>query len=152
MLKKKVLELKQVASRQRKELADKEATLEKAKTNYETALETVQRDLHQVKDMWERRCTELQLDAQSKLSQTIRSHKVQVAQLQQHYQSLLDSKIHEFEEETSELNKRHKTLELSMHQEFQERLTGYVTKDQHERLLQEALAALRTSSAKNGVN
>lgn len=87
-------------------------SLDEQKRHYERTLQTLQDDLRKVRDEWQRKCHETELEAQRREAEIVSKHQLQAATLQSHYQNILEQRLSELQTELTVNRSRAQEVEL----------------------------------------
>jgi len=110
-----------------------------SKATFENSAQNMKQDLKRVRDEWERRCKDEELNHQHQLSDQQTKHQVQITQIQQQYQAMLDQKLLDIQTESNNQLNKTKQHESEMKATLEEKLfkieKEHVTKEFHEATL-----------------
>ena len=142
IFKKKILDQKQTIESLDQQLKSYKLGLEDYKKNIEKRSLHSQDDLKKVKEEWEKRCAEIQLEYQRKEAELQTRQQLQLVTLQGQYQNLLDEKVQEIQREMA--SSRAKNREIEVRGILEERLKEYVSRIEHEEVIREREKLVRT--------
>ena len=140
--KKKIIDQKQTIESLDQQLKSYKQGIEDYKKNIEKRALGSQDDLKRVKDEWEKRCSELQLEYQRKEAELQTKQQLQLVALQGQYQNLLDERVQELQREMASSRAKNKEIELRV--AVEEKLKDYVPRCDYEELIKEREKLIKT--------
>ncbi len=140
-LQKKIVELKGVIGKLEDDLSQHKKMLADVKASYEGTITGLHEDMKRVKEEWEHKVYEQDLECQRKVAEEQSKHALQISQLQEEYQQMLDSKLAEIQADAqSQINKT-KSNHIEMKTLFESKMQSiekaYVPAAKHEETLEE---------------
>jgi hypothetical protein len=133
--KKKILDQKQTIETLDQQLKSYKQGIEDYKKNLEKRSLGTQDDLKKVKEEWEKRCSEIQLEYQRKEAELQTKQQIQLVSLQNQYQSLLEERISEMQREMASSRAKNKDIEFRAL--LDEKLKDYVPRNEYEEVFKE---------------
>lgn len=140
--KKKIIEQKQTIEGLDQQLKSYKHGLEDYKKSIEKKSLGSQDDLKRVKDEWEKRCNELQLEYQRKEAELSTKQQIQLVSLQNQYQQLLEERVQEIQREMN--TSRAKVKENEFKAIMEEKLKDFVSRAEYEEIFREKERLIKT--------
>ena len=140
-LQKKIVELKGVIAKLEDDLVHHKKVISDVKASYESTITGLHEDMKRVKEEWERRVYEQDLECQRKLAEEQSRHALQISQLQEEYQQMLENKLAEIQAEAQSQITKTKTNHIEMKSLFESKMQSiekaYVPIGKHEQIIEE---------------
>ena len=140
-LKKKITDQKMNMQGKDQEINHQKHLLTEIKIAYEKTITGLHEDMKKIKDEWERKCYEQDLEYQRKVAELQSKHGLQMTQVQAEFQQLLDNKLYEIQSDAqSQINKTkmdHGEMKSILDSKMAQIEKNYILANRHEEIVDE---------------
>jgi len=140
-LQKKIVELKAIIGKLEEDVSQHKKIINDIKTTYERTINQLHEDMKRIKDEWEHKVYEQDLENQRKLAEEQSKTALQISQLQEEYQQALETKLAEIQADAQNQIQKTKSTHVEMKTIFEEKMKemekGFIPLSKHEEMLEE---------------
>jgi len=141
--KKKIQDQKEMIDSMDAEIEGHKNKFQEARELYEKSIDSIQEDMKKVRDEWDRKCKDQELEHERYVAELQSKHQLQMSALQNQYQQQLEDKINQIKNETtSEISKskmHDSELKLMIEEKIAALERDYIKINRHEEILNEQL-------------
>ena len=140
-LQQKIVELKGTIAKLEETIGQHQKILTETKISYEKTITELHEDMKRIKNEWEHRVYEQDLECQRKIAEQQSQYALQISQLQEEYKQIMDNKLAEIQAESQEQITQAKNSEIEIKSIFDSKIQAldkeYVPIKKHENEIEE---------------